>query len=476
MEEILYILRSAGIFIAALTVLVFVHELGHFMPAKWFKMRVDKFFIFFDWPRKIFSWRKGETEYGVGVLPLGGYVKIAGMIDESLDTDKASAPPEPWEFRAKPVWQRMIVMVGGVTMNVILAILIYTVSYTVYGERKIPLDNELHNTYGIYVPDNAPGKDLGFKTGDKIVSVNGHKPLYFDDVSSLRVLYEDSVRFTVERNGVKETIHVPNDYIDALSDKDKDSTYPALFAAGIPSEIKVFTEEEAVENLKNKGRKKAWKAYEQSVSRNYRNEAGEKMLSGDRVIAIGGDRIAYFQEMSDALARHKNKEVEIIALRGADTLIFTPKLDSTGKLFVIPNHEPETVAKEYNFLTAIPRGTEKACNTLALQIKGIGKVIRGYVSVRKSVAGPIKIAGFMTESYDAGGFAVLAGLIGMLSMWLAFVNILPIPALDGGHLMLLTIEAIKGKPLSTQAVIRVQQIGMIILLLLMVFIVFNDLF
>ena len=310
-EALIYFLRSAGIFIAALTVLVFIHELGHFMPAKWFKMRVDKFFIFFDWPKKIFSWRKGETEYGVGLLPLGGYVKIAGMIDESLDTDKVGATPEPWEFRAKPVWQRMIVMVGGVTMNVLLAIAIYAVSYGVYGEKKIPFENDLHQQYGIYVPDNAPGKDLGFESGDKIVSVNGEKPQFFDDIASLRVLYDDSVRFTVARGGTERIIHIPNEYIDALSDKDKDSTFPALFVQGVPAELRVFSDEEAKERTKDRGDKKSWQAFQQSVARNYRNDSGQKFETGDRVISIGGEPITFFREMSGALQKYKNKEAEI---------------------------------------------------------------------------------------------------------------------------------------------------------------------
>jgi regulator of sigma E protease len=238
MENILYILRVVGLLIAGLSVLVIIHEFGHYLPARLFGMRVEKFYLFFDWPRKLFSFKKGDTEYGVGMIPLGGYVKISGIVDESMDTGQLAAPPQPHEFRSKPVWQRMIVMVGGVVMNVLLGMFIFALIFAVYGEEK------LTNTpsTSIYVRPGTVGHLLGFRSGDRIVSFMGAPVPYLDEVMNPKVLLEDKPVFVVNRDGQQVTITIPSNFINAFADI-KDPEKGILFLPMLAPVVKVDAEQ-----------------------------------------------------------------------------------------------------------------------------------------------------------------------------------------------------------------------------------------
>jgi regulator of sigma E protease len=438
------------VFIAGLTLLVVVHELGHFLPAKLFGMRVEKFYIFFDWPRKLWSVTRGGTEFGIGVLPLGGYVKIGGMIDESMDDEairqeKAGIPPQPDEFRAKPVWQRMIVMVGGVTFNVILAIIIFSSIALITGDARIRLD-ALPN--GLYVPEKSVGAELGLQSGDRLVALNGQPATYLPGGRELqRLLLSDSATVTVQRGEERITLSVPSNYLDRLGGADK----PEMTLGEIdPEPIIVLGDS---------------------------NGPGAKagLRNGDRILQIGTTRTPSFQAMREALAGHAEKSVAITALRGTDTLRLTAVPDSAGKLMI--GADPSRIKIEqvrYGFFESWAVGTGMAFGAVGDQLSGFRKIFAGEVSANKAVAGPVKIAQFMGDATRAGGVLGWLYIVGLLSMILAVVNILPIPALDGGHLVFLLIELVMRREPSLKVRLVAQQIGMFLLFGLMIFVLFND--
>jgi regulator of sigma E protease len=441
-EVLYYILYYTGLLILGLGILVMVHELGHFLPAKYFGMRVERFYLFFDWPTKLFSFKKGDTEYGIGVLPLGGYVKISGIIDESLDTTNQNRPPEPWEFRAKPVWQRLIVMVGGVTMNVILGVLIFTVLRWYEGESKLPMDLLI---YGVDVGGSIT-EELGFKSGDKIISFNGKPIVYLNEIMTPGIFLETDASFTVLRDGKEITIDIPNDFIRKITEKPLEN--PILFHPnGLPI-IKVMMPQGA--------------------------GAKAGLIDGDKILAINGIATPTFADVRSTLKGLKNQTIQLVIERNNQPLTLQATLDESGKLGIDFDRTQLTYVRlQHNIASALVAGAYTAFSIITDNIKGLRKLFTGNVGA-SSMSGPVRIAKIMGNTFDRSGWYGFWVILGTLSMILAFMNILPIPALDGGHVVFLLIEAVMRKEPSLQFRIAAQQVGMILLLGLTVFILFND--
>ncbi len=437
-------LKYIGLLILALTLLVFIHELGHFLPAKIFGMRVEKFFIFFDWPRKLWSKKIGETEYGVGMIPLGGYVKIAGMIDESMDTEALKEPPKEWEFRAKPVWQRFIVMIGGVTMNVLLGIIIFTGIKLEVGEVRTPLENL---SYGIDVPDSSLARHLGFQTGDIILSFKERPVKYLEEINSPSILLEENAYFKVKRGDSVLTIKVPENFIETFAEYQKEGKN-LLFIPNFPPVIIPIEGYPA-------------------------EKAGIK--KGDKILAINEVPVTSFGELRKVLKKINSDTVNVKLLRDGKEMTLSVKLTEDKKIGIIPDpSQLKTERKEYSFVEAFLAGSKAAFGVITDNIRGLKKILTRKMSASKNLAGPVKMAKIMGKSYESSGWLGFWTMTGMFSMILAFMNILPIPALDGGHIVFLLIEAVTGKEPSEKVRTIAQQIGMALLLALMVYVIFND--
>lgn len=438
------IVIMVGQLILGLSILVILHELGHFVAARAFGIKVEKFYLFFDaWNIKLFKYNYKGVEYGIGWLPLGGYVKIAGMIDESMDTDQMSGPPQPWEFRSKPAWQRLIVMLGGVTVNIILGVIIFWMLTVKYGETYTPNQNL---KYGI-VP-GIVGKEIGLKAGDKIVAVNGKPIVKFEELLSSKVLLGNT-QLTINRDGKEQQITVPGNILNDVSDY------------GI-QEFVTPRSKFAVDSV---------------VANSYAAKAG--IVRGDSIKAVNGAPITFQDELHDQMLAHKNQKVELTIVRKGITIPLTAQVNKAGSLGfadgswgirMSADNIPVTNLK-YGFLQSLPVGASKAWGTFSDNAKGLGKVFKGEVKANKAFTGPVGIATMFGSHIDWSRFW---SLVGLLSMALALMNLLPIPALDGGHALFLIIEMIKGKPLSDKFLERAQIVGFVILVTLMVFVFGND--
>jgi regulator of sigma E protease len=420
---------------------VILHELGHFWAARAFGIKVEKFYLFFDaWGFKLFHFNYKGCEYGIGWLPLGGYVKIAGMIDESMDTEQLAGPPQDWEFRSKPAWQRLIVMLGGVTVNIILGIFIFWMLTFKYGETYIPNDKL---PYGI--APGTVGKTIGLEAGDRIIAVNGQTVERFEELSSSKVLLGNS-QLSVLRNGAQKEIVVPGNILDQVADE------------GIAQFIQPRIKLGAIKEL---------------VADGAAAKAGLK--EKDQIVSINSLPLTYFDQLQDQLKTFKNKEVKLGVLRGSDTLSLAAKVNEEGALgfFINPVVDIPTETKNYNLAAALPVGASKAWGSFMDNAKGIAKVVTGEVKANKAFTGPIGIATMFGSTVN---WIKFWSLVGLLSMALALMNLLPIPALDGGHAVFLLIEMIKGKPLSDRFMEKAQMVGFFILMALMVFVFGNDIF
>jgi regulator of sigma E protease len=423
--------------IMALSLLVLIHEYGHFIFSRLFKVRVEKFYLFFDWKFSLFKWKpkNSDTEYGIGWIPLGGYCKISGMIDESMDTEQMKLPPQPYEFRAKPAYQRLLIMIGGVLFNFILALFIYSMVLFTWGESYYDVQKA---TYGMEFNEN--GKALGFVDGDILLKAGDDNLCKFD-VDLIRKIVDEKV-VTVLRNGAETTVTIPEEF--GLLDIGKDTPFmqyriPAVIDSILPGSPAAL--------------------------------AG--IMQGDSVTAIAGrDVNSWYKLMSamDALKESGSRTVEIKAIRDGNEIAFTAAVDSTYKLGVMPrslNYTP--VVLEYGFFESFPAGVRYGCN-----------VLKGYVSDFKYVfssegaksVGMFGTIGSMFPSvWDWHKFWLMTAF---LSIVLAFMNILPIPALDGGHVLFLLAEVVTGRKPSDKFLEYAQMTGMILLLGLFLLAAYND--
>ncbi len=425
--------------ILSLSILVGLHELGHLIAAKYFKMRVEKFSIGF--PPKLFGIKIGDTEYSIGAIPLGGFVKISGMIDESLDTKAIKEPPKEYEFRAKPAWQRLIVMMGGVVVNVILGVVIFICITYFIGDNYISKDEV--NKNGIEALEI--GQKIGFETGDKIILINGKEFEDFDHVKSAEVLLGTNSYYTVLRGNKKIDIFAPANLIELLSDRKAQLNFIEPRSQFKVGEISPGSEAERI-----------------------------GLMKGDRIIAIGDKLVQYFPDFNREKMKYAGRDIQFTVKRGNQILQMEAHLDSTALFGFIAERMIKTSHREYSLAAAIPIGTQRAFSAVWVNARALGKIFRGEINPSKTLMGPIRIA---TEIF--GGtwdWAWFWSITGLLSMVLAFMNFLPIPALDGGHVMFLTFEIISGRKPSDKFLEVAQKAGMILLLLLMGYVIFNDIF
>lgn len=427
-----------GQLMLALSILVGIHEAGHFLAARAFGIRVDKFYIFFDaWGKKIWSKKIGGTEYGLGWLPLGGYVKIAGMIDESMDKEQMAQPAKDDEFRSKPAWQRFIVMIGGIVMNVILGILLFMLFIGAF--EKSYLSTSEANQQGYVMSDYAAS--IGLQDGDKILEVNGKTYERFSDLVGMRMMFADEMM--IERNGNQQTIKLPDDFYTGLKKNGPE------FFVGLKADVSVS-----------------------GFSDSSQAKLGG-LMEGDMFSNINGRGIRSYLQLKEALQDSKGEKAKVTVIRDGKQLSYNLQVDNRGLLGVETKIDSEKYYKDqkYSFGQIIKYGFKEAYSTIALQLKGFGAIFSGKEKVTDSLGGPIMIATVYGDSWNWARFVKLTALI---SMVLAFMNLLPIPALDGGHILFIGIEAIIGRKLSDSFMEKAQMVGMIILLTLMVFIFGND--
>lgn len=429
-----------GQVLLGLSILVILHELGHFLAARAFGIKVEKFYLFFDaWGGKLLSFNYKGCEYGIGWLPLGGYVKIAGMIDESMDTEQLKGEPQEWEFRSKPAWQRLIVMLGGVIVNIIVGIIVFWMLIFNLGETD--LDNsKLVN--GV-VPGQI-GTEIGLHTGDKILSVDGESIYYFQrELLGSKVLMGD-VNLEVERGNEKLNIYVPKDILNRVADLGAlEFVQPRMHMAAV-SFVQDGTEAQRM-----------------------------GLLVGDSIVSVNNNAIVYFDQFKDIVTKNSGKEVQIDVIRNNESIALSGIVSEDGVLGFTPGVDQTlpVITQQYGLAEAFPLGAARAFSVITDNIKGFGKIFKGEIRADKALAGPVGIATMFGKQVDWIRFW---SLVGMLSMALAFMNLLPIPALDGGHVIFLLIEMIQGKPLSDKFLERAQVVGFIILVALMIFVFGND--
>ncbi|AVR44929.1 RIP metalloprotease RseP [Christiangramia fulva] len=422
--------------ILSLSFLIILHEMGHFIPAKLFKTRVEKFFLFFDVKFALFKKKIGETVYGIGWLPLGGYVKISGMIDESMDKEQMAQPPQPWEFRSKPAWQRLIIMLGGVTVNLVLGFLIYMMIMFVWG-RAIVGPEQMSE--GFAIADTF--KQYGFEDGDRILKVNGkdfensldiNKHLFLRDVRSITVEHQ---------NGEEETISIP----DEIGIK--------MFHEGIMQPFVPINHPVIDTVAANMAAAKAG------------------LQKGDSIISLNKHDIGYWHEIAPISVENKQKEIEVVFERDGEILSRNIEPDEEGKLGIGPLTNIKIKRKTYGFLQSISKGFDYGYWTLrdyVYQFK--------YVFTKKGASqlgGFGAIGGLFPDTWNWMGFWHTTAL---LSIILAFMNILPIPALDGGHVMFLLYEMITGRKPNDKFMEIAQMVGFFILIALVLYANGNDIY
>ena len=429
-------------FILSISILVVLHELGHFLPAKWFKCRIEKFYLFFDPWFSLVKKKIGETEYGIGWLPFGGYVKIAGMIDESMDTEQLKQPAQPWEFRSKPAWQRLIIMLGGIFVNVVLAILIYTSLNYFHGE-------DIYATERInQIAVSEAGRKIGFENGDKILKIDGKKTQKDFNKQILDILFSENI--TVLRNG-KEVNFKTNE--DGIADVFKDES-PKTFL--LPRTIPI------VDDIIFKETEKAG------------------LKKGDKILSINGKKIDFYDQVKVIAQQNKGRNISAEVLRNNSIVNLTLPINKNGFLgfhnLVYTQKVIEDLKENVKYpsiTSALVRGYERSKESLTYQIKQFKLVFNKKVQGYKKVSGPIGIVKMMPEQIDWVKFWEFTA---MFSIWLAFLNLLPIPGLDGGHALFTTWELITGKPVPQKVLENAQMIGVIFLLGLMLLIFGSDIY
>jgi regulator of sigma E protease len=430
-----FLIKAAQL-ILSLSILVILHELGHFIPAKLFKTRVEKFYLFFDPWFSLFKFKKGDTEYGVGWLPLGGYVKISGMIDESMDKDQLAQEPQPYEFRSKPAWQRLIIMVGGVTVNLILGFLIYSMILFTWGKERLPLENL---DYGVYVDSTMI--DFGLQDGDKIVAVPDGNVQYFEELGK-EILINGARQLAIERNGDNMTIELPANVEQTILAKEVKTLFTPRYPFAVDSVVPGSSAEEA------------------------------GLMKDDRIVSVDGQPTEGIIEGLKAVRSHRSETIMIDVERNGNIMSKEVSVSEEGRIGIglkSVTDYVETETFKYGFWQAIPAGVQETKDILG-----------NYITSMKLI--------FTKEgASQIGGFGAIGGLFpatwnwqtfwsmtAFLSLILAFMNILPIPALDGGHVMFLLYEMITGRKPGDKFLEYAQMTGMILLLGLLIFANGND--
>lgn len=441
MDFTIELLQTIAIFAASLSILVFIHELGHFLAARLFGMRVEKFSVGF--PPKVWGFKKGETEYQIGATPLGGYVKISGMIDESMDIEQMQGEPQPWEFRSKPVWQRSIVIVAGVVFNMILAFLIFAGTTFFNGKQVIPVEK----VEGVYVMENSLLAEAGFKTGDKVVGVNGKEVAYFNDLISPDEITVENLEYTVIRDGQRMSIGIPPSFLDSLKTEpaflnNPTITYPSMISyvqPGSPAE-----------------------------------QAG--LQAGDRIIAVDSAEVGFWLGLVEKIQSAEG-ELTFTVQRNGETLQIPVTPDPESRTVGIQAPSPEMIGVEYvsyGLFESLAEGANQTTEQTVAILQGFGRLFSGDISVRQNLGGFVAIANETKRATEAAGWAGFWGITALLSITLAIINILPIPVLDGGHLMFLLYEGITRHEPSDKVKIALQNIGFFLLVGLFIFVNLND--
>ncbi|HWB26201.1 MAG TPA: RIP metalloprotease RseP [Chitinophagaceae bacterium] len=426
-------------FILSFSILVTLHELGHFLTARWFKCRVEKFYLFFNPWFSLFKKKVGDTEYGIGWVPFGGYVKISGMIDESMDKEAMKLPPQPYEFRSKKAWQRLIIMTAGVIVNVLLAIVIFIGITWKWGDEYLPGKNM---TWGV-VADTLAQK-IGIQSGDKIVAVDTTEVADFFTLPR-SIILDEATSLTVDRNGTIKNIPLTKEFIQELNR----NKFEGFVEIRIPVIVDSIEEDKA-----------------------HFLDKTNKLQKGDTLVGLNGIAFRYYDQLDSLRKQYKGQEVTITALRGNDTVRIRAKLDTAGKVGFDPVNamdslfKGKTVKKEYTFAESVPVGFTKCFATLGRYIAGLRQIFAGNISAKDSLGSVISIGNTFPGVWDWQRFWMLTAIFSII---LAFMNILPIPALDGGHALFTIYEMITGRKPSDKFMEYAQMVGMVLLLGLMAY-------
>jgi len=431
------ILVKVGQFLLSLSILVILHEMGHFLFAKLFGTRVEKFYLFFNPWFSLFKVKHGETEYGVGWLPLGGYVKISGMIDESMDKEQMKQPPQPFEFRSKPAWQRLLIMIGGVLVNFVLALLIYSAILFTWGDEYLPTKSL---KYGVACDSLAI--ELGFRNGDKILTVSGQEIENFQQISH-DILLNENREVVVLRGSDTVKVNVSEDKLSRLVKN------PIIFIPRFPFIVDELKENDIAE------------------------KAGLK--KGDKLVAINNEPKQFFDEFKKSITENKNKTVTLSVQRDTQIVEIPVNVPETGVIGVVPVTDLkqffEINKREYSFAQSIPAGIKRGLTTIRSYLKQLKLIFSPETKAYESLGGFITIGKIFPSTWDWQAFW---GLTAFLSIILAIMNILPIPALDGGHVLFLFYEIITGRKPGDKFMEYAQITGMIILLALLLYANAND--
>ncbi len=420
--------------ILSLSILVVLHELGHYLPAKWFKTRVEKFYLFFDPYFSLFKKKIGDTEWGIGWIPFGGYVKISGMIDESMDKEQMKLPPQPWEFRSKKAWQRLIIMIGGVTVNFFLGLLIFAGMIYYWGETYIKPDDV---KYGMVV--DSLGMELGLQDGDKIVSAGGVPVVKFNaGVVAKEIIINEAKEIIVDRKGQQVTLNVPPTLVAELTKYENKGK--SLFYPRIPMNIMEVSPDGPAE------------------------KSGLKQ--GMNIIAVNGKPIAFQHEFRKALQDFKGKNTAFTVITAtSDTLTKQIAVSDEGKIGIAMEQLPLS-SEKFGLLASISKGSKMGVNFLGDQLKAFGQMFSGKIKAKDSLGSVFSIASMFDTGWD---WRVFWNITASLSILLAFFNLLPIPALDGGYVVFLLWEVITGRVPSDKFMEVVNYIGFFLLIGLMIF-------
>jgi len=427
-----------GQLMLSLSFLIILHEMGHFFPARLFGTRVEKFYLFFDAGFSLFKYKKGETEYGIGWLPLGGYVKISGMIDESFDTEQMEQEPQEWEFRSKPAWQRLIIMLGGVTVNFILGFFIFAMIYWAYGEEYLPAKNA---EFGIHA--DSLGVDMGLQNGDDIISIGGQPFERFSDRELVRAIVIDGVdEMTIERAGAQFKLPIDEKYVKILSSSENKGA--RVFVPRVPFVIGNLLKDDPAE------------------------KAGLEV--NDSIMALNGQPIQFFDQFLERVKKIPNEEILVTVMKeNGQTKEVTLTTTERGTIGVQPfgaGRYFELDKIDYTLAEALPAGTIRGWTFLSDQVKAFGRIFTGDIAAKDSLGGFASIGTMFGTEWNWERFWTMTAI---LSLILAFMNLLPIPALDGGHVMFLLYELVSGRKPSDKFMEYATMVGFVLIIALMLY-------